>query len=57
MAVSRNWDKYFKVTNVNPFMTEAVILQKPVHWHGAFIVNFDHVSHFFLVFVLLSLNQ
>ena len=25
--------------------------------YGAFIVNFDHVSRFFLVFVLSSLNQ
>ena len=28
-------------------------------WHrsGAFIVNFEHISHFFLVFPLLTLNK
>ena len=28
-------------------------------WHrsGVFIVNFDHISHVFLVFLLLTLNR
>ena len=29
------------------------------HWHcpGVFIVNFDHISHFFLEFLLLTFNK
>ena len=25
--------------------------------HGVFIVNFEHISHFFLVFLLLALSK
>ena len=29
------------------------------HWHrsGVFVVNFEHISHLFLVFLLLNLNK
>ena len=27
------------------------------HRSGAFIVNFEHISHIFLVFLLLTLNK
>ena len=31
----------------------------PIHWlrSGVFIVNFEHISHFFLVLLLLTLNK
>ena len=32
---------------------------EPRHWHryGIFIVNFEHISHFALVFLLLTLSR
>ena len=48
---------------VNPFMHNVVKLtiktpERSQRRHsGVFIVNFDHISHLFLVLVLLTLNK
>ena len=36
-------------------------IKTPARWHwccfGAFIVNFEHISHLFIMFLLLTLNK
>ena len=49
---NRNTSKRFEMcSNVNNFNKH--------HWHrsGVFVVNFEHISHLFLVFLLLNLNK
>ena len=48
----------FKVNNINTRL-RCEIRSKLSHWRrsGIFIVNFEHISHFVLVFLLLTLNM
>ena len=55
----------FKVNNKNTrtrreiFSSLTIKTSKRCHWRrsGVFIVNFEHISHLVLVFLLLTLNM
>ena len=69
-TVSANWREYcnsylFKGNNRNTrkrckiYLLLTIKATERSQWSrsGAFIVNFEHISHFFLLFLLLTLNK
>ena len=53
---------YFKVNNKNPrkrceICSKLIIKTPERRRSGDFIVNFEHISHLFLAFLLLTLNK
>ena len=47
----------FKVNNAATRTLCKIYLNFPIKTCGVFIVNFEHISHLFLVFPLLTLNK
>ena len=50
VTLEKGWNM-LKVNNKNTRMTSMITF-----W-CVFIVNFEHISHFFLVFLLVTLNK